>query len=62
MFTWFRFCPYQTPALAAWKKALEDSGYGVRQIKEPLMGQRETLDVMISRLKAALDELGRAKK
>ena len=52
------FLPYQTPALAAWKTALEDSGYRVRQIKEPVIGQRETLDVMISRLRAAIGELG----
>jgi len=52
------FLPYQTPALAAWKTALEDSGYRVRQIKEPLVGQKEALDVMISRLKDAIDKLG----
>ncbi len=52
------FLPYQTPALAAWKTALEDSGYRVRQIKEPVIGQRDALDVMIARLKGALDTLG----
>jgi sirohydrochlorin cobaltochelatase len=51
------FLPYQTPALAAWKTALEEGGYRVRQIKEPVIGQREALDVMISRLKDAIDEL-----
>lgn len=52
------FLPYQTPALAAWKTALEDNGYRVRPIKEPVIGQRKALDVMISRLKGAMDELG----
>ncbi len=52
------FLPYQTPALAAWKTALEDSGYRVKQIKEPVIGQKKALDVMISRLKAAIAELG----
>jgi sirohydrochlorin cobaltochelatase len=52
------FLPYQTPTLAAWKIALENSGYHVKQIKEPVIGHGEALDVMISRLKAAIDELG----
>jgi len=52
------FLPYQTPALAAWKTALEDNGYRVRPIKEPVIGQRKALDVMISRLKGAMNELG----
>jgi sirohydrochlorin cobaltochelatase len=56
------FLPYQTPALAAWKTALVDSGYRVRQIKEPVIGQKKAMDVMISRLKAAVNELGLAKK
>jgi cobalamin biosynthesis Co2+ chelatase CbiK len=56
------FLPYQTPSLAAWKKALQDSGYRVRQFKEPVIGQREALDVMISRLKGALKELGLAQR
>ena len=52
------FLPYQTPTLAAWKIALENRGYHVKQIKEPVIGHGEALDVMISRLKAAIDELG----
>ena len=56
------FLPYQTPALAAWKTALKDNGSRVRQIKEPVIGQKKALDVMISRLKKALDELGLAIK
>lgn len=52
------FLPYQTPALAAWKSALEGSGYHVKPIKEPVIGHKKALDVMISRLKAAIDELG----
>jgi hypothetical protein len=34
------FLPYQTPALAAWKTALKDNGSRVRQIKEPVIGQK----------------------
>jgi len=52
------FFPYQTPALITWKTALENNGYRVKQIKESLIGTKETLDVMISRLKVAIDELG----
>ena len=31
------FLPFQTQALAAWKTALEDSGYRVRQIKDKMI-------------------------
>jgi sirohydrochlorin cobaltochelatase len=56
------FLPYQTPSLAAWKTALENSGYRVKQIKEPVIGQKIALDVMISRLKKAIGELGLVEK
>ncbi len=56
------FLPYQTPTLAAWKTALEGKGYRVKQVKEPVIGQKKALNVMISRLKKAIDELGRAKE
>ena len=52
------FLPYQTPSLAMWKTALEDKGYRVKQIKEPVIGQIKALDVMISRLEVAINELG----
>jgi len=52
------FLPYQTPALSSWKIALEKNGYRVRQIAEPVIGQKQAQDVMISRLKEAIDELG----
>lgn len=52
------FLPYQTPALADWKTTLEENGFRVRKIKEPVIGHRKALDVMIARLKAAVDELG----
>ncbi len=52
------FLPYQTPSLAKWKSTLENNGYRVKQIKESVIGQKEALDVMISRLKEAIDELG----
>jgi cobalamin biosynthesis Co2+ chelatase CbiK len=51
------FLPYQTPALAAWKTVLDDNGYHTRQIKEPLIGKKNSLEVMISRLRDAIDEL-----
>ena len=54
--------PYQTPALADWKTTLEKNGFRVRKIKEPVIGNRKALNVMIARLKAALDELGLAIK
>jgi sirohydrochlorin cobaltochelatase len=56
------FLPYKTPALAAWKTALEKNGYRVKQIQEPVIGQKKAMDVMIARLKAAIDELGLAIK
>jgi sirohydrochlorin cobaltochelatase len=56
------FLPYQTPALDSWKSTLEDSGFRVKQIKEPVIGQQKALDVMISRLKEAIDDLGLAEK
>ena len=56
------FLPYQTPMLAAWKTALEDSGFRVKQISEPLIGQKKAVDVMISRLKEAINELGLAER
>ena len=52
------FLPYQTPVLADWKTTLENSGYRVRQISAPLVGKKKVVDVMISRLKEAIDELG----
>jgi hypothetical protein len=51
------FLPYQTPALAAWKTALEDMGYSVKQVREPVIGQNIALDVMISRLEEPIGEL-----
>ena len=56
------FLPYQTPALAAWKKGLEAKGYRVWQMEKPVIGQRKAMDVMIFRLKVALNELGLEKK
>ncbi len=56
------FLPYQTPKLAVWKAALQDGGFRVRQVSEPVIGNKEALDVMMSRLKAAIDELGLAIK
>ena len=56
------FLPYQTPALATWKTALEDRGYRVKQFEEPVIGQKTALDVMISRLEKALDVLGLEEK
>ncbi len=56
------FLPYQTPALATWKTALEDRGYSVKQYKDPVIGQTTALDVMITRLKEAIDELDLAEK
>ena len=52
------FLPYQTPELATWKAALEDGGFRVKQVKEAVIGQKKAMDVMILRLKAAIDELG----
>jgi sirohydrochlorin cobaltochelatase len=52
------FLPYQTPAMANWKTALQDGGYRVKQIEEPVIGQINALDVMITRLNAAIGELG----
>ena len=51
------FLPYQTPELAAWKTTLKDNGFRVKQVEDPVIGQNKVLDVMISRLKAAIDEL-----
>ncbi len=56
------FLPYQTPALATWKAALEDRGYRVKQFKDPVIGQKTAMGVMISRLEKALDELGLEEK
>ena len=56
------FLPYQTPALAAWKTALEDRGYCVKQVKDPVIGQTTALDVMISRLEEAIGELDLVEK
>ena len=52
------FLPYQSPALASWKKSLEDKGRNVNVIKQAVVGQQAIIDVMISRLKTALNELG----
>ena len=52
------FLPYQTPVLTEWKTTLEESGYRVQQIIAPLVGQKKVVDVMISCLKEAIDELG----
>ena len=52
------FLPYQTPLLTDWKTTLEDSGYRVKQIITPLVGQYQVIDVMISRLRDAIDKLG----
>jgi cobalamin biosynthesis Co2+ chelatase CbiK len=54
------FLPYQTPAMANWKTALQDGGYRVKQIEEPVIGRINALNVMISRLKLAINELGLA--
>jgi sirohydrochlorin cobaltochelatase len=51
------FLPYHSPVLATWKTVLEENGYRVKQIKEPVIGQKKALDVMISRLKEAIDKL-----
>jgi cobalamin biosynthesis Co2+ chelatase CbiK len=56
------FLPYQTPALAAWETALEDSGYRVRPTSDPLIGQAEAQGFMIERLLEALAELGMQKR
>lgn len=56
------FLPYQTPALASWKQSLEDGGHNVKLIGEPVVDQEAVIDVMISRLKKALDELGLAER
>jgi sirohydrochlorin cobaltochelatase len=52
------FLPYQSPALASWKKSLEDKGRNVNVAKQAVVGQQAVIDVMISRLKTALNELG----
>ena len=52
------FLPYKTSLLGSWKTALEDKGYQVRQVKEPVVGQKKALDVIVSRLKEAIAELG----
>jgi sirohydrochlorin cobaltochelatase len=54
------FLPYQTPAMAKWKTSLQDGGYRVKQIEEPVIGRINALNVMITRLKAAIGELGLA--
>jgi sirohydrochlorin cobaltochelatase len=56
------FLPYQTLALASWKKGLEDEGRNVKVAKPAVMGQEAVVDVMVSRLKTALDELGLAER
>ena len=52
------FLPYQSPALASWKKSLEDKGRNVNVAKQAVVGQQAVIDVMISRLKTALNKLG----
>jgi sirohydrochlorin cobaltochelatase len=52
------FLPYQSPALASWKKSLEDKGRKVNMVKQAVVGQQAVIDVMISRLKTALNKLG----
>ncbi len=52
------FLPYQSPALASWKKTLEDKGLKVNVAKQAVIGQQAAIDVMISRLITALNELG----
>jgi len=56
------FLPYQTPALTAWKTTLEERGYRVSKINEPVIGQKKAMDVMITRFKGAVNELGRGEK
>ncbi len=51
------FLPYQTPALSAWGTALETSGFRVRTIEEPVIGQEKAMDVMVLRLQEAMNEL-----
>jgi sirohydrochlorin cobaltochelatase len=52
------FLPYQTPTLASWKKSLEGKGRSVKITEQAVIGQEAAIDVMISRLKTALNELG----
>jgi len=52
------FLPYQTPALASWKRSLEGEGRSVQIAKPAVVGHEAAIDVMISRLKTALNELG----
>ena len=52
------FLPYQSPALASWKKSLEDEGRNVNVVTQAVVGQQAAIDVMITRLKTALNELG----
>jgi sirohydrochlorin cobaltochelatase len=57
------FLPYQSPTLALWKKSLEDGGKRTVQIaKLPVVGQEAAMDVLILRLKKALNELGFAER
>jgi sirohydrochlorin cobaltochelatase len=57
------FLPYQSPTLALWKKSLEDGGKRTVQIAKPaVVGQEAAMDVLILRLKKALNELGFAER
>lgn len=56
------FLPYQSPALASWKKSLAKKGRKVNVVKQAVVGQQAAMDVMISRLQAAIDELGLAER
>ena len=56
------FLPYKSTALALWKKELEDKGRDVEIIKPAVVGQKTIIDVMVARLKTALDELNIAER
>ncbi len=51
------FLPYESTALALWKKQLEDKGCNVEITKPAVVGEKAITDVMVSRLRKALNEL-----
>ena len=51
------FLPYESKALALWKKQLEDKGCSVEISKPAVVGKKAIADVMVSRLRKALNEL-----